>query len=625
MNTKQLIGNSITAVAILLLAGTAQATEHAPTGVTAEALANVSRLVESLGNRVDALEKQNRALEADLDSMRAKDRALESTNQELGRKLGVLTIPDVAPFRASLSAMQANVEIQSGVISTMSKKTADLETALSMLGAQADVLKSADLAMSKRLDTLKLPDLAPVEARLDALHADVEKQERVIATANKSIASQDSAIELIKTTTASLAAADSALEKRVAGFEVPDISPLEAELSALRSADAKRDQAITALEGKHAAMASRIADLQSASASLIDQNALLAKRMDDFSVPDLAPLVADLEAVKAVNEDQSKIIDRLVSKEEALMVAATGLQSQIDNIALPDLATLEQTVSALDTRQAAVESAVGSLKSTVDDHQSALLELAEKDNALMVAATGLQSQIDRLDIPDLAAMEAEVTSLKSRADALGKADETMQAQMDNLIALNVPQLSVDVQSLTERLAGVTRNGDTLKFDAMNIQLTSGGGATDAKVNGLGNLIIGYDEKITPFLEGDKPESEKSGSHNLIVGKGHNYAGYGGIVAGRDNVVAGNYGMAAGTRNQALGDFSSVTGGQLNTAAGWYASVSGGFRNLASENSASVSGGQLNVAAGAASSVGGGFQVRAQGNSNWAAGRLFQRQ
>lgn len=48
---------------------------------------------------------------------------------------------------------------------------------------------------------------------------------------------------------------------------------------------------------------------------------------------------------------------------------------------------------------------------------------------------------------------------------------------------------------------------------MNLQVINGEGATADTANGLGNLIVGYNEDT------DVP-SDRSGSHNLVVGEDH---------------------------------------------------------------------------------------------------------
>jgi len=159
------------------------------------------------------------------------------------------------------------------------------------------------------------------------------------------------------------------------------------------------------------------------------------------------------------------------------------------------------------------------------------------------------------------------------------------------------------------LAGVTRNGNTLRFEGMNVQIVDGSGDTAGPVNGLGNLIIGYDETRTV-----DPPSDKTGSHNLVVGQEHNYPSYGGLVAGFRNIVFGsNASVSGGQDNTATGDLSSVSGGLRNTAILEHSSVSGGRSNIAMGSGSSVSGGFNNTASGPLSSVSGG-------NSNTASGQ-----
>jgi hypothetical protein len=63
--------------------------------------------------------------------------------------------------------------------------------------------------------------------------------------------------------------------------------------------------------------------------------------------------------------------------------------------------------------------------------------------------------------------------------------------------------------LTQLLQGVSRNGATLMLSGLNLQIVNGSGQTNGHANGMGNLIIGYNEK--------KPgEPIMTGSHNLIA-------------------------------------------------------------------------------------------------------------
>jgi hypothetical protein len=216
----------------------------------------------------------------------------------------------------------------------------------------------------------------------------------------------------------------------------------------------------------------------------------------------------------------------------------------------------------------------------------------------------------------------------------------------------------------------------------NLRIVNGLGAT-ATTNGLGNLIVGYNEQFGP--------GNRTGSHNAVVGRSNNFSSFGGLVVGDFNEISGEFAsvsggvenvasgrwssVSGGNRNMASNDFSSVSGGAVNTADGIGSSVSGGVANLAggplgfgpfssvsvgesntasgisssvsggaanaasgsgasisgglfntaSETFSSVSGGANNIASGPHSSVSGGINRTAPGLDDWAAGGLFQDQ
>jgi hypothetical protein len=81
----------------------------------------------------------------------------------------------------------------------------------------------------------------------------------------------------------------------------------------------------------------------------------------------------------------------------------------------------------------------------------------------------------------------------------------------------------------------------------------GSGTTDGTTNGLGNLIVGYNENVFA--------ATRTGSHNLIIGVDHEYTSFAGLVAGWTNTISGPH--------------ATVSGGSSNVASGWAASVSGG--------------------------------------------------
>jgi hypothetical protein len=210
--------------------------------------------------------------------------------------------------------------------------------------------------------------------------------------------------------------------------------------------------------------------------------------------------------------------------------------------------------------------------------------------------------------------QAQITALLARVSVL-------EAKLTNLAALN------------SYLSLQTVNGQpTVRVTGANLQVVNGAGTTDS-INGVGNLIVGYDEASGSFvrtgLTFDVSAASKAGSHNIVVGSAHAYPSVGGLVAGWGNRIEGKFSVAAGgalnvapgdyaassggARNKATGVFGSVTGGRENTALDSYSVVTGGKSNLASGNSSVVTGGDSNSSSGFESVVvGGSFnQARAE--------------
>ena len=207
------------------------------------------------------------------------------------------------------------------------------------------------------------------------------------------------------------------------------------------------------------------------------------------------------------------------------------------------------------------------------------------------------------------------------AIATGSVVLTMAADRVVVIPLSgsskVAALEARVASLETLLAGVTRNGSDISFNGVNVHILDGSGDTSGPVNGLGNLIIGYNEERGI---GDV----RSGSHNLVLGGKNNYSSYGGLVTGFHNTISAGYAtVSGGGSNTASGMYSSVSGGGFNRALDKYSSVSGGSTNIASSQYTSVSGGQNNTASNWYSSVSGGASRSVSGMFDWRAGTLFE--
>jgi hypothetical protein len=217
--------------------------------------------------------------------------------------------------------------------------------------------------------------------------------------------------------------------------------------------------------------------------------------------------------------------------------------------------------------------------------------------------------------------------LAGKADAGHLHDERYFTEAE-VLAL-VGSLSDRLTYLEGLLEDVTRVGNDITFSGVNVHVVNGDGITESK-NGLGNLIVGYNE---PPPVGE----DRSGSHNIVTGSQHNYSSWGGLVAGKANTISGEYAsVTAGYSNAASGSYSSVSGGENNKASGSFSSVAGGgspntgwsgneafanhsailggAQNLAGDpdkldrmigHHSTVSGGQENTASGSVSSVTGG--------------------
>jgi hypothetical protein len=194
-----------------------------------------------------------------------------------------------------------------------------------------------------------------------------------------------------------------------------------------------------------------------------------------------------------------------------------------------------------------------------------------------------------------------------------------------------------IATLENVLAGVTRgsvNGrTTLTFSGENVRIVNGTGSKST-LNGLGNLIVGYN---------DTPRSQ-TGSHNIVLGFDQSFLSWGSIVGGAHNTSGSSLQGLLGSNNKASDTYAAITGGYGNLAESrlssisggcenttgsigrtvdsfcrdqtfQFQSVSGGRYNYAEVGSASVSGGEQNEAAGVGSSITGGNFNHASGDDS----------
>ena len=210
------------------------------------------------------------------------------------------------------------------------------------------------------------------------------------------------------------------------------------------------------------------------------------------------------------------------------------------------------------------------------DHTEELAQLQAGLEALRAEVAAGAGELEAAIAANAAAM-ATIRGLQQEEEAV-------------LSHLSVVQLPVDDQGGT---------ATTIRLSGANLQVVNGSGATEGEAAGLGNLIVGYQESR-------ENGNDRTGSHNLVVGRRNNYSSWGGQVVGSSNTVTGLLSsVCGGEGNSAVGDFSVVSGGTENTAGGPGSLVGGGRGNTASGIDSVVSGGRANQAGGFISSVGGG--------------------
>jgi uncharacterized coiled-coil protein SlyX len=196
----------------------------------------------------------------------------------------------------------------------------------------------------------------------------------------------------------------------------------------------------------------------------------------------------------------------------------------------------------------------------------------------------LEKRVSKLE----AKISAQQKELKEAYKTISKLQEELNSLNSDLGTFR--ELKEYVRLVPQTMEGV--RGPNLVFEGINVHIRNKRHSTTV-VDGLGNLIIGYNEI------GDEaglfyPPPVRNGSHNLIVGAGHSYSSAGGFVAGYRNTIGSSFStVAGGFLNVANGEHSSVAGGLLNVASGEYSAVCGGMQNDTATFASSVTGGSYN--------------------------------
>ncbi|MCP4132609.1 MAG: hypothetical protein GY754_16715 [bacterium] len=200
-------------------------------------------------------------------------------------------------------------------------------------------------------------------------------------------------------------------------------------------------------------------------------------------------------------------------------------------------------------------------KFSFSDMYSKLKTMQEEIDNLKQTNQELQTTVELLTGGSLSSIDTIETRLND-------VESTLINLNIGTIETRLSDVESTVTNLNTAFSGVSRDGSTITFSGVNVQIVNGSGSTYG-LNGLGNLVVGYNDARYDALPDGFKNTVQTGSHNVVIGGYHNFTSYGGIVAGRCNSITG-----AG---------SSVTGGKYNIASGVSSSVVGGLFNTASAN------------------------------------------
>jgi hypothetical protein len=183
----------------------------------------------------------------------------------------------------------------------------------------------------------------------------------------------------------------------------------------------------------------------------------------------------------------------------------------------------------------------------------------------------------------LAALEAKTTQQQALITSL-QIENTNLKTWKNAA---VPKIEVAFDRTRHMFVSGT---DTI-FRGTNVYIQKGAAAGDVSVNGLGNLIIGFNNPRPEF-------NTRSGSHNIIYGDGVNYTGHHNLIGGYINSLGGNYNaILSGRYNRVSspGDtFSVLLTGQENQVFSKFSLQGTGILNRNERDHAMILGGRSNL-------------------------------
>ena len=267
---------------------------------------------------------------------------------------------------------------------------------------------------------------------------------------------------------------------------------------------------------------------------------------------------------------------------------------------------------------------MNSIKSAVNDNDSRVASLESTIATMQSTITSLQNSANN-NASRVTSLENTITTMQGTITTLQNTISTLQADLATIQSNTVLDLDGRLIFL------VDSNGyATAQFTGVNVQVVNG--VNHGTLNGLGNLIVGYNEATTvlqaqevcsdgAFADQTSCETagntwgrnHKTGSHNLVAGRWNSYSSHSGAVFGHNNVVnRPGASVTGGYGNAATGLRATVTGGYTNVASGDRSAILGGFAGRAEGLLSTLSGGEQNVSSGQYSNIVSGFNNRITG-------------
>jgi hypothetical protein len=203
---------------------------------------------------------------------------------------------------------------------------------------------------------------------------------------------------------------------------------------------------------------------------------------------------------------------------------------------------LKQRIS--DLRQQLQQTSGGTSNASVEALQTKVASLETSVNALLSANSTLLTNLQTAQ-SQIQTMQAQIAALQTSPAGGGG---------------GVPGLEKYLFIETGDKNGLA--GPHIVFRGVNVHVQNGQNSTVVK-NGLGNLIIGYDESPSGGVG-----VNRTGSHNLVGGQFNAFSSWGGLVLGSNNALHGQFSAILGGANNLVnptGMYSTIYGAQMNTS------------------------------------------------------------